>query len=282
MSGSPTDAVDRYVVIGNPVAHSLSPEIHARFARDCGQSLVYERLLAPLDGFAGAVAAFREAGGRGLNVTVPFKREAAMLAGRPSERVRQAGAANTLGFDGNGIWADNTDGLGLVADLQGRLGVALAGVRLVLLGAGGAARGVVGPLLAAGVERLVVVARRPEQAAELVRDFRDPRLAAAGFDDVSGLRVDIAINATSAGLADASLPIPGAFWPSVGLAYDMVYGARATRFMRDAMAGGCARASDGLGMLVEQAAESFAMWRGVRPATAEVFAAIRASIDARD
>ena len=147
MSGAVHPRRDRYAVIGNPVAHSLSPEIHARFARDCGQCLVYERLLAPLDGFEATVAAFREAGGRGLNVTVPFKREAAALADRPSERVRQAGAANTLGFDDDGIWADNTDGLGLVADLQGRLGIALAGARIVLLGAGGAARGVVGPLL---------------------------------------------------------------------------------------------------------------------------------------
>jgi len=274
-------AVDRYAVIGNPIAHSLSPEIHARFARECGQSLTYERLLAPVDGFVAAVSAFREAGGRGLNVTVPFKREAAALADRPSERVRQAGAANTLGFDADGIWADNTDGLGLVADLQGRLGIALAGARIVLLGAGGAARGVVGPLLATDVERLVVVARRPDQATELVAGFRDSRLASGGFDGLARLRVDIAINATSAGLSDADLPIPDAFWPSARLAYDMVYGARPTRFMRDALAAGCAEASDGLGMLVEQAAESFAMWRGVRPATAGVFAALRASIDAR-
>jgi len=208
---------------------------------------------------------------------VPFKREAAALADRPSERVRQAGAANTLGFDADGTWADNTDGLGLVADLQGRLGLALAGVQIVLLGAGGAARGVVGPLLAAGVGRLVLIARRPEQAAELAAAFRDSRLEAGGFGDLAGLRADIAVNATSAGLADASLPIPAAFWPSLQLAYDMVYGAQPTRFMRAALAGGCAQASDGLGMLVEQAAESFAMWRGVRPATADVFAAVRAS-----
>src|SRR5690606_19360781 len=171
MSNAAPGAVDRYAVIGNPVAHSLSPAIHARFAADCGQSLAYERLLAPVDGFRATVAAFREAGGRGLNVTVPFKREAAALADRPSERVRQAGAANTLGVDADGIWADNADGLGLVEDLRGRLGLALAGVQLVLLGAGGAARGVVGPLLAAGVDRLVVIARRPEQAAELVAAF---------------------------------------------------------------------------------------------------------------
>ncbi len=274
-------AVDRYAVIGNPVAHSLSPAIHARFAAAHGQALTYERLLAPLDGFGAAVTAFREAGGRGLNVTVPFKREAAALADRLSERARQAGAANTLGFDGDGTWADNTDGLGLVADLRGRLGMTLAGARLVLLGAGGAARGVVGPLLAAGVERLVVVARRPAQAAELVAAFGDPRLTARGFEDLGSLRGDIAINATSAGLADASLPIPDDFWPSLRLAYDMVYGAEPTRFMRAAHAGGSARASDGLGMLVEQAAESFAMWRGVRPATADVFAALRASVGPR-
>jgi len=281
MSGAVHPRRDRYAVIGNPVAHSLSPEIHARFARDCGQCLVYERLLAPLDGFEATVAAFREAGGRGLNVTVPFKREPAALADRPSERVRQAGAANTLGFDDDGIWADNTDGLGLVADLQGRLGITLSGARLVLLGAGGAARGVVGPLLAAGVERLVVVARRPDQAAELASAFGDPRLEAGGFDVLASLRADIAVNATSAGLSDASLPVPAGFWPCVRFAYDMVYGTRPTRFMQDALAGGCAEASDGLGMLVEQAAESFALWRGVRPATAEVFAAIRASIAGR-
>lgn len=276
MSESLSPTVDRYAVVGNPVAHSLSPAIHARFAADCGQSLVYERLLAPVDGFEDAVAAFRAAGGRGLNVTVPFKREAAALADRPSERVRQAGAANTLGFDADGIWADNTDGLGLVADLQGRLGMALAGARLVLLGAGGAARGVIGPLLAAGVDRLTVVARRPGQVAELLAGFGDPRLAGGGFEDLARLRADIAVNATSAGLAGADLPIPPEFWPPLRLAYDMVYGAEPTPFMRAALAGGCAQASDGLGMLVEQAAESFALWRGVRPATAQVFAAVRA------
>ncbi len=277
---SSTATVDRYAVIGNPVAHSLSPAIHARFAAECGQSLVYERLLAPVDGFAAAVTAFRAAGGRGLNVTVPFKLEAAAFADRLSDRVRQAGAANTLGFDADGTWADNTDGLGLVADLQGRLGLALAGARLVLLGAGGAARGVVGPLLGAGIERLVVVARRPAQAAGLVGGFADPRLAAGGFEDLARLRADIVVNATSAGLAGASLPVPAGFWPSLRLAYDMVYGAEPTRFMQAALAGGCMRASDGLGMLVEQAAESFAMWRGVRPPTAAVFAAVRAG--ARD
>jgi len=282
MTNPSTAAVDRYAVIGNPVAHSLSPAIHARFAVACGQSLVYERLLAPVDGFAAAVMAFRAAGGRGLNVTVPFKREAAAFADRLSDRARHAGAANTLGFDEDGTWADNTDGLGLVADLQGRLGMSLAGARLVLLGAGGAARGVVEPLLGAGIETLVVVARRPDQAAELVDGFRDPRLAAGGFEDLARLRADLAVNATSAGLAGASLPVPAAFWPSLRLAYDMVYGAEPTPFMEAARAGGCARVSDGLGMLVEQAAESFAMWRGVRPPTAQVFAEVRAGISPRD
>ena len=280
MNGNPASSLDRYAVVGNPVAHSLSPAIHARFAADCGQSIAYERLLAPLDGFEATVAAFRAAGGRGLNVTVPFKREAAAMADRLSERVRQAGAANTLGFDADGIWADNTDGLGLVADLRGRLGMALAGARLVLLGAGGAARGVIGPLLDAGASRLVIVARRPEQAADLLAGFGDPRLAAGGFEDLAGMRADIVVNATSASLAGADLPIPAAFWSSPRLAYDMVYGAEPTGFMRAALAGGCAQASDGLGMLVEQAAESFAMWRGVRPATARVFAAVRASVSA--
>lgn len=270
-------ASDRYAVIGNPVAHSLSPEIHARFAAACAQDLTYERLLAPVDGFAAAVAAFRAAGGRGLNVTVPFKLEAAALADRLSPRARAAGAANTLGFDADGIWADNTDGLGLVADLRDRLGVTLEGAQLVVFGAGGATRGVLGPLLEAGVARLTVVARRLPQAAALREAFGDPRLHVAGFDGLAGLRARLAINATSTGLSGTALPIPATFWPEVELAYDLVYGARPTTFMQAALAGGCARASDGLGMLVEQAAESFALWRGVRPATADVLAALRAS-----
>ncbi|WP_018412379.1 shikimate dehydrogenase [Methyloversatilis thermotolerans] len=270
---------DRYAVIGNPIAHSRSPSIHAAFAAQTGQDLSYEALLAPLAGFADTVAGFRAAGGRGANVTVPFKEEAWKLADRLTERARLAGAVNTLAFDDD-LLGDNTDGAGLVRDLDA-LGAKLAGARVLLLGAGGAARGVILPLLEAGVSALMIANRTPDKAAALRLHFasHDARgaLDAGGWNDVAG-RHDVVINATSASLSDQAPPLPAGLYAPDGLAYDMVYGRGLTAFLRQARADGAVRLADGLGMLVEQAAESFALWRGVRPDTGPVCAMLRAAL----
>lgn len=273
---------DRYGVVGNPIAHSRSPQIHARFAEQTAELIAYERLLAPLDGFAAAVDAFRAGGGLGLNVTMPFKLEAYAYAAVHSDRARAAGAVNTLRFEAAGpaskgtVFGDNTDGVGLVNDLQVHLNFTLAGCDVLLLGAGGAARGVVLPLLGAGVRRLVICNRSKSKARALLELFHDPRLSAIGFDELDGeagavnRRADLVVNATSSGLSSQALPVPLRVFATARLAYDMVYGQKPTTFMEQALAAGCERVSDGLGMLVEQAAESFFVWRGVRPATAEV------------
>lgn len=267
---------DRYAVIGNPIAHSKSPWIHAAFARQTGQDLVYEAILAPLDGFAATVAAFRQAGGRGLNVTVPFKLEALALADKPTERARLAGAANTLRFDADGVFADNTDGVGLVRDLTDRLGFPLAGRRVLILGAGGAARGVILPLLEERPAHLAIANRSPEKAVALAQSFAAfGRIETGGFQDFTEGRFDAVINATSASLGDETLPLPPGLFAPGALAYDMVYGREETPFMRQARRLGAARVADGMGMLVEQAAESFFLWRGVRPETAPVLAMLR-------
>ncbi|MGD9944531.1 MAG: shikimate dehydrogenase [Burkholderiaceae bacterium] len=305
---------DRYAVVGNPVAHSRSPAIHARFARQTGQDIEYGRLLAPLDGFRETVERFRSEGGRGLNVTLPFKLEAWALATTRTPRAAAAGAVNTLRFDDGQVLGDNTDGAGLVRDIEGRLGLPLAGCSLLMLGAGGAARGVLLPLLQAGVARLVVANRSVDKARMLVADLGvavtrsaaagstvtgstvtgsaatdstatdstatgTGRLAATGFDALTP-DYDLIINATSAGLDQAELPVPAAVLARARLAYDMVYAAVPTAFMRQAQRAGGVRSSDGLGMLVEQAAESFEVWRGVRPQTVDVYAALRAELDA--
>jgi len=273
---------ERYAVIGNPIAHSRSPAIHAQFARQTGQDISYERLLAPLDGFVATVDAFRAAGGRGLNVTVPFKLQAFDYAQRRSARAQAAGAVNTLAFDADGVFGDNTDGVGMVRDISGRLGVSLAGCRVLLAGAGGAARGVLLPLLEAGVASLLIANRTAKRALELAAHAGDSRVRGCGFDALGRERrvtpFDLLVNATSAGLDDAAPPVPDACYRGARLAYDMVYGPRPTLFMRRAAELGCERVSDGLGMLVEQAAESFHLWRGVRPATAPVLQRLRAEI----
>lgn len=265
---------DHYAVIGNPIAHSKSPDIHARFAAQTRQDLQYDRLLAPLDGFLATVQQFVRAGGKGLNVTVPFKLEAYAMATRLSERARAAGAVNTLKFENGEMLGDNTDGVGLVTDIVRNAGVAVAGKSVLLLGAGGAARGVILPLLHEKPARLVVANRTHSKTVELVERFApQPCLEVSDFgllDDV----FDIVINATAASLASEVPPIsPRVFAPRT-LAYDMMYGAAPTPFMQFATQHG-ASARDGLGMLVEQAAESFYLWRGVRPETAAVFAELR-------
>ncbi|MFX1673311.1 shikimate dehydrogenase [Paraburkholderia sp. A2WS-5] len=282
---------DRYAVVGNPVAHSKSPYIHAQFAVATGEPVEYDRLLAPLDGFVEHVQAFRAAGGRGLNVTVPFKLEAHALADRLSPRAAAAGAVNTLRFDEDGIFGDNTDGFGLVRDIEVNLGVPLEGARVLLLGAGGAARGVVLPMLERRPREITIVNRTAKKAHALVEQFEDAAREAGCLingggpdaiyrDAIDPKPYDVIVNAT-AGSLDAALPEcdARAFGPGT-LAYDMMYGAEPTVFMRHAESLG-ARASDGLGMLVEQAAESFFVWRGVRPEGAPVLAALRRQLAAQ-
>ncbi len=274
--------MDRYAVIGNPIAHSKSPQIHAAFARQTGEALEYKALLAPLDGFAAAVDAFRHAGGRGLNVTVPFKLEAHAFANRLSARAEAAGAVNTLKFDGELIFGDNTDGAGLVRDITANLGFHLSGSRILLLGAGGAARGAVLPLLGASPASLTIANRSPEKAEALRERFAPSaartRLEAQPFAALTEARFDIVINATSASLASEAPALPGQAYAECTLAYDMMYGAHETVFLAAARGAGARHLADGLGMLVEQAAESFALWRGIRPDTAPVLAALRRAL----
>ncbi len=275
---------DRYAVIGHPVAHSKSPFIHAAFAAQTGQALDYGRVECPLDGFERTVRAFAAEGGRGCNVTVPFKFEAARLAAEVSERARRAGAANVLRFDEGGWWADNSDGIGLVRDIEAGAGVPLAGARVLLVGAGGAAAGVLGPLLEARVAELVVANRTTEKARALVESHRGwareqgAMLSAAALD-APGVAFDIVLNASASSLQGAGSPVPRTVLREGTLALDLMYGPAAEPFLAWAREAG-AVARDGLGMLVEQAAEAFAAWRGVRPQTAPVLQALRAAMAA--
>ena len=272
--------MDLYCVMGNPVEHSRSPWIHARFAELTGQTLHYEKRLTALDGFATALHDFIAAGGRGCNVTVPFKFDAARLAHRCSERARLAQAANVLSLRGGEIVADNTDGVGLVADIVHNAGVDLAGRDLLLIGAGGAAAGVLGPLIEAGPARITVANRTLSKASALVE--RHLALAGAGqtalvAQDLCRLGgdFDVVINASASSLSGGAVPVPASTLRHGALAYDLMYGPAAQGFTAWARAHG-ALARDGLGMLVEQAAEAFLIWRGVRPPGQQVLAELRA------
>lgn len=264
----------RYAVIGNPVAHSRSPQIHTAFARQTGEALEYTRIEAPIDGFREVASGYFAAGGSGLSVTVPFKSEALAMAADATARARLAGAANVLAVQPDGgLLADNTDGIGLIRDLTLNLGVGLTGRRILLLGAGGAARGVIGPLLAESPAALFVANRNGDRSASLATHFAlAGPLDGGGFDEIEGAW-DIIINATSAGLSGGEIPIEPECFAVDALAYDMVYGVE-TSFMALARGLGT-RVHDGLGMLVEQAAEQFQLWRGVRPDTAPVIAELR-------
>ena len=267
-------STDKYVVIGNPVAHSKSPDIHAQFALETAQDMRYERLLAPLDGFAETVRGFIKEGGRGANVTLPFKLEAYALATNLSERARAAGAVNTLKFEGDDIFGDNTDGVGLVTDIQHNAGIALRGKRILLLGAGGAARGTLLPLLQAKPAELMIANRTVAKALDLAWEFQaHGPVSASDFAELDGV-YDIVINATSASISAALPPIAANLFAKGAFAYDMMYAAEPTIFMQFAQQNGCV-VRDGLGMLIEQAAEAFFVWRGVRPQTAGVFATMR-------
>lgn len=272
-------AIDFYCVMGNPVAHSKSPWIHARFAELTGQSLHYGKRLIALDGFAAAVRAFVAEGGLGCNITVPFKFEAAALAGQLSERATLAGAVNTLSFQEGCILGDNTDGAGLVNDIQRNAGFDLRGRHLLLIGAGGAAAGVLGPLLRARPASLTVANRTLARAAGLVARHADlasrhaAELSAQSLERLAG-NFDLVINATSASLNDAGIPVAARTLKRGALAYDMMYGPPAQGFMSWAREHG-ASARDGLGMLVEQAAEAFLIWRGVLPPAPQVLCELR-------
>lgn len=271
----------RFAVIGHPIAHSRSPLIHQAFAAQFGIALQYERVEAPLDGFAATVARLREAGCDGLNVTLPFKPEALQLAELTSERALLAGAANTLGWDGAGrLWADNTDGLGLVRDIEQGAGWPLAGREILLLGAGGASSGCLGPLIEARPARLSVWNRSAAKAEALVERHR-ALAAAQGVSLQATMRLDggfdAVINGTSAALGGDSLSLPDGLLRPDGLALDMVYGAAAEPFLDWARAQGAGHGRDGLGMLVEQAAEAFERWHGRRPDSAAVLAQLRAA-----
>ena len=267
---------DRYCVIGNPIAHSKSPDIHAAFAAQTGQTLTYERCLAPLDEFDKTIHALIAQGYKGANVTVPFKLDAAAIAASLTGRARAAGAVNTLSFIDGGIIGDNTDGAGLVDDITRNAGVPVAGKRVLLLGAGGAARGVILPLLEQGPAELVIANRTRATADALVAEFGSPLLRACGFGDIAQ-PFDIVINATSASLAGDLPPIPAETFSQETLALDMMYGKQPTVFMQFASRHG-AQVRDGLGMLVEQAAEAFTVWRGVRPETPAVLEQLRTSL----
>ncbi len=269
---------DRYAVIGNPIEHSKSPLIHAAFARQTGEDIEYDRLLGSLDDFAGDVRRFVAAGGRGLNVTVPFKEQAFALADRLSERAQRAGAVNTLSFEQGRILGDNTDGAGLVRDLGCNHLFRFAGSRILLLGAGGASRGVLFPLLGEDPASLTIANRTASKADELAAMARDTRVAGCGLDELAGQSFDLIVNGTAAGLKGEVPPIPGDCLRPGGWTYDMMYSSEPTAFVRWGQAHGAARALDGLGMLVEQAAESFQVWRGVMPDTGPVIEELRRGI----
>jgi shikimate dehydrogenase len=282
--------MDLYVVAGNPVEHSQSPFIHAEFARQTKQPLHYERLLCPLDGFKAAIKDLAKSGAKGCNVTVPFKLEAAHLAQRLSDRAALAQAANVLCFDDNGWLADNTDGVGLVRDIEHNAGVSLLGQRVLLIGAGGAAAGVLGPLLAAKPSELVLANRTVGKAQTLVARhlpvagstaLRASSLkdCSAGLDVELSVRFDVVINAAATSLQGADVPVAHTVLAPGALALDMMYGPASQHFLSWAASHG-ATGRDGLGMLVEQAAAAFELWRGVRPNTAPVLQALRQRMSA--
>ncbi len=272
---------DHYAVMGNPIAHSKSPQIHALFARQTGQNLVYTAILVEQGRFAEAVSAFvEEGGGKGLNITVPFKREAWELAEERSARAERAGAVNTLLFRADGTsYGDNTDGVGLVRDLRANHGVEIANRRVLLLGAGGAVRGVLGPLLEEHPAQLVIANRTADKAIALAKELTDfGPVCGCGYQDIDAQRFDLIINGTAASLKGEVPPLPATVLSEGCWCYDMMYGAEPTPFMLWAMQHGARKALDGLGMLVEQAAEAFFLWRGVRPETMPVIEELRKQI----
>lgn len=274
--------LDRYAVFGNPIKHSKSPAIHTMFAQQCSQHMVYRAVRVEPDGFARAAGKFFEDGGRGLNITVPFKRDAFEFADQLSERAARAGAVNTLTRTEDGtIAGDNTDGVGLLRDLTDNLGWTVHGMRILLIGAGGAARGVLEPLLRERPVSVVIVNRTGERAQRLAQEFADiGPLEGGGSELVADRQFDLIINASSAGLSGAAPDLGGAVLTERSCCYDMVYGSEPTPFMRWSAHHAAWAVADGLGMLVEQAAESFFIWRKVRPETGPVISQLREAMAA--
>ncbi len=268
---------DRYAVIGNPIAHSKSPLIHQQFAAQTGQDMSYEKILGDLEYFADDVRGFFAAGGKGLNVTVPFKEQAWRLVDELSPRADSAEAVNTLMLgEGGGIRGDNTDGIGLVRDLQQNHGFVLSGSRVLLLGAGGASRGVVRPLLEQQPSCLVIANRTASRAVEMAAKLQSfGAVSGCGLDELTGQEFDLIVNATAAGLSGQVPDIPGGCLGKNTWVYDMMYASKPTAFVQWGREHGALQALDGLGMLVEQAAESFYLWRGVRPDTRTVIEDLR-------
>jgi shikimate dehydrogenase len=271
---------DRYAVMGNPVAHSLSPAIHAEFARQTAQRLTYSAIQVDEGGFEQAAGNFRAAGGKGLNVTVPFKRVAWSWVERRSARAERAGAVNTIAFKDGAAYGDNTDGVGLVRDITVNLQAAISGRRVLIAGAGGAVRGVLEPILEQHPRELVIANRTVDNAVELAALFSSADLQVTGcsFEALAGRKFDLVINGTAASLQGRDLPLPSSILAPDCLCYDMMYGAEPTVFLRWAKAHGAAQAVDGVGMLVEQAAESFLLWRGVRPETGALRTMLRSRL----
>jgi shikimate dehydrogenase len=268
----------RYAVLGNPLGHTKSPFIHTEFARQFGEDLTYEAIEAPLDGFADAVRAFRDSGGLGVNVTVPFKVEAFELADIARDAAKICGASNCLAFDGERIIAENFDGVGLVRDITENLGVPISGARVLFAGAGGATRGAVAPFLAAGAAE-VTIANRTTAKAQAIRDLLSDRgrIVTSRYEEISGF-YDIVLNSTTLSLTGEKPPLPDTVFEGARLAYDLVYGKGLTPFLATAQARG-AQVADGVGMLVEQAAEAFVWWRGKRPDTRPVIDAMTIPLD---
>jgi shikimate dehydrogenase len=271
------DTLDRYAVMGNPIAHSKSPQIHTQFAAQTQQNMCYDAILVALGDFKAAVYDFHAEGGRGLNVTVPFKQNAWALANVRTARAERAGAVNTLWWDErNKLHGDTTDGVGLVRDLRNNHGLALINLRILLVGAGGAVRGVIEPLLAEQPAELIIANRTAHKAVELAALFKDlGPVSGGGFDALAPAPFDLIINGTAAGLAGEVPPLPTTVVGAKTWAYDMMYATEPTAFVRWALEHGAHEARDGLGMLVEQAAESFWIWRDIRPATGPVIAQLR-------
>jgi shikimate dehydrogenase len=266
---------DRYAVIGNPIGFTKSPLIHGAFAKMTGQDLVYEAIEGPLGGFAGRVDQFRAEGAKGLNITAPFKLDAFVYATELLESAKRAGAANCLKFEDGRIIAENFDGVGLVRDITVNLGVTLKGRRVLMLGAGGAARGALLPFLREEPSELVIVNRTLSKAVALAEEVAGcGPLIVCGYSELAHLAegYDVVVNATSASLRGEMPPLPSNVFSGAELAYELAYGKGPTPFLKSARAEGVAMLADGVGMLVEQAAEAFAWWRGVRPSTADVIA----------
>lgn len=269
--------IDRYAVVGNPIGHSRLPEIHRLFAKESRQSISYEKIEVPLNGFEESALGLRDSGYLGLNVTIPFKLDAAKLAEELTPRARLAGAVNTLKFDGDTIIGDNTDGIGFVRDVQQRLKFHIKDASVLILGAGGGVRGLIGAILEEHPRWIAVANRSHERAAELADEFG---VEAIRFDEIPAEHFDLIINGTASTLNHDAPKIDPESFDDCTLAYDLVYSNVPTPFMRLARQGGAQKVSDGLGMLIEQAAESFTLWRGVRPHCAAVYKELRRVLDA--